>query len=77
LRRQLLKILEADPELAAEVAKLLGSAGPRPVSTANVSGSGAIAQGPGAVAAGAGGVAVGGGVTGDISVGRSKRRTGG
>jgi hypothetical protein len=76
LRRQLLKILEADPELAAEVAKLLDSAR-GPVSNATVSGSGAIAQGLGAVAAGAGGVAVGGSVTGDISVGRPKRRTGG
>lgn len=70
LRRQLLKILEADPELASEVEKLLESGGRGPVTTATVHGSGAIAQGKGAVAAGAGGVAVGGSVTGDISPGR-------
>ena len=76
LRRQLLKILEADPELASEVAKLLDSAGRGPVSSAKVIGSGAIAQGPGAVAAGEGGVAVGGSVTGDISAGSPQRSTG-
>lgn len=74
LRRQLLKILEADPTLAAEVAKILDSAGHGPVSNATVVGDGAIAQGR-AVAAGKGGVAVGGDVTGDISVGSPERRT--
>lgn len=69
LRRQLLKILEADPTLATEVAKLLDSAGRGPAANATVVGDGAIAQGQGAVAAGKGGVAVGGDVTGDISVG--------
>jgi hypothetical protein len=73
LRRQLVKILEADPGLASEVAKLLDSAG-RPYQ-AYLQGSGAIAQGPSAVAAGEGGVAVGGNVTGDISAGRSGRGT--
>jgi hypothetical protein len=59
LRGQLLKILEADPELASEVVKLLESGGRGPVTTATVYGSGAIAQGKGAVAAGAGGQAAG------------------
>jgi hypothetical protein len=73
LRRQLVKILEADPELASEMAKLLGSAGRGPSYQASLHGSGAIAQGPGAVAAGEGGVAVGGRVSGDVSAGRSPR----
>lgn len=69
LRRQLLKLLEADPGLASELAKLLDSAG-----TSNQAynhGSGAIAQGPGAVAAGEGGIAVGGSVTGNVSASRT------
>jgi hypothetical protein len=73
LRRQLVKILEADPELASEVAKLLDSAGRGTSYQAYLQGSGAIAQGPGAVAAGEGGVAVGGSVTGDVSAGRPGR----
>ncbi|HEX9940907.1 MAG TPA: hypothetical protein VGG03_02725 [Thermoanaerobaculia bacterium] len=75
LRRQLVKILEADPDLASEVAKLLDSAGRGTSYQANLHGSGAIAQGPGAVAAGEGGVAVGGSVTGDVSAGRTGRGT--
>ncbi len=71
LRRQLVKILEADPDLAAELAKLLDSAGRGPSYQAALHGSGAIAQGAGAVAAGEGGVAVGGNVTGGVSAGRS------
>lgn len=70
LRRQLLKILEADPDLASELDKLLGSVGRSTSYQATLTGSGAIAQGPGAVAAGAGGVAVGGNVTGRVSAGR-------
>ncbi|HEY2294060.1 MAG TPA: hypothetical protein VGM86_25440 [Thermoanaerobaculia bacterium] len=73
LRRQLVKILEADPDLAAEMAKLLESAGRGPSYQANLYGSGAIAQGAGAVAAGEGGVAVGGNVGGDVSAGRGAR----
>lgn len=59
LRRQLLKLLEADPDLAAELAKLLDSAGPSVSFQAYSQGWGANAQGPGAVAAGAGGQAAG------------------
>lgn len=70
LRRQLVKILEADPDLASELAKLLDSAGRGISYQGTLHGSGAIAQGPGAVAAGEGGVAVGGSVTGDVSAGR-------
>jgi hypothetical protein len=70
LRRQLVKILEADPDLASEVAKLLESAGRGTSYQASLQGSGAIAQGRGAVAAGEGGVAVGGSVTGDVNAGR-------
>lgn len=73
LRRQLVKILEADPDLAAELDKLLESAGRGPSYQATLHGSGAIAQGPGAVAAGEGGVAVGGNVGGDVSAGRRGR----
>lgn len=68
LRRQLLKILEADPSLAAEVARLLDSAGRGPAVHGNV----VSATGQGAVAGG--NVAVGGDVTGDISVGLPPRR---
>ena len=70
LRRQLVKILAADPDLAAELAKLLDSAGRGISYQATLHGSGAIAQGPGAVGAGAGGVAVGGSVAGDVAAGR-------
>lgn len=76
LRRQLVKILEADPDLASELAKLLDSAGRNTTHQAYLQGSGAIAQGSGAVAAGEGGVAVGGSVTGDVSTGRIGRGTG-
>lgn len=72
LRRQLVKILEADPGLASKVAKLLDSAGRGTTYQAYLQGSGAIAQGPGAVAAGEGGIAVGGNVAGDVSAGLKK-----
>jgi hypothetical protein len=75
LRRQLVKILAADPDLAAELAKLLDSAGRGISYQATLHGSGAIAQGPGAVAAGAGGVAMGGSVTGDVSTGKREDRS--
>lgn len=75
LRRQLVKILEADPGLASELAKLLESAGRGTTHQAYLQGSGAIAQGPGAVAAGEGGVAVGGNVRGDVSAGRGEKRS--
>lgn len=71
LRRQLLKILEADPDLALEVQKLLDSAGRGTSYRATLQGSGAIAQGRGAIAVGEGGVAVRGDVTGNVSTGRT------
>src|SRR5262249_23844430 len=74
LRLQLRKILEADPELASELARMVDTPGAKTRYQATLRGSGAIAQGPGAVAAGKGGVAVGGKVQGDLSVGR--RRSG-
>ena len=52
------KILEADSSLASEIAKLLEAAGPKTTYTAELHGSGAIAQ-SGSVAAGAGGTAAG------------------
>jgi hypothetical protein len=58
LRVQLRKILEADPSLAAEIARLLETASPKTTYQAEVHGSGAIAQGK-SVAAGAGGIAAG------------------
>ncbi|HEX6900979.1 MAG TPA: hypothetical protein VF789_14745 [Thermoanaerobaculia bacterium] len=73
LRGHLAKILEADPDLASELKKLLDAAGPSTTHQAYLQGSGAIAQGRGAVAAGEGGVAVGGSVTGEVSAGRGKR----
>jgi hypothetical protein len=73
LRRQLRKILEADPELAAELDRLVDAAQRGPSYQATVHGSGAIAQGPGAVAAGAGGIAVGGNVHGGIQTGGDRR----
>ena len=42
--------------------------------TAQLTGSGAIAQGPGAVAAGQGGVAIGGSVHGNVSLGSGEER---
>jgi hypothetical protein len=75
LRLQLRKILEADPELAAELARMVDAAGPKTTYQAAIHGSGAIAQGPGAVAAGQGGVAVGGSVQGNLLVGGERART--
>jgi len=67
---QLEKILEAHPELAGEVARLLGGeAGVRVA----VTGSGAVAVGQGAVAAGEGGIAVGGDVRGNLSAGSAHK----
>jgi hypothetical protein len=73
LRRQIRKILEADPALASELDQLVKES--KTTNQAAVYGSGAIAQGPGAVAAGAGGVAVGGSVQGDLLVGGEDRAT--
>jgi hypothetical protein len=73
LRRQLKKILTADPQFLKELVQLLEEAQAESSEavhyvTITLRGSGAIAQGPGAVAAGAGGVAVGGTIHGDIIV---------
>jgi hypothetical protein len=63
LRIQLRKILESDPALAAEIAKLVEQAqSTKAAYHAEVHGSGAIAQGKGSVAAGEGGIAAGGDV---------------
>jgi hypothetical protein len=59
LRLQLRKLLEEDASLASELAKLLDAAGHRQTWTAELHGSGAIAQGQGNVVAGAGGIAAG------------------
>lgn len=73
-RFQVKKLLEAEPELAAELARLLGPEAAGASYRAEVHGSGAIAQGPGAAAAGAGGMAFGGGARGirigDVGPGR-------
>jgi len=63
-RLQVRKLLAADPELAEELARLLGPGAGGASYRAEVRGSGAVAQGEGAVAAGAGGVAIGGGASG-------------
>ncbi|HXU34572.1 MAG TPA: hypothetical protein VN851_28685 [Thermoanaerobaculia bacterium] len=66
------QILAADPDLAAEIEKLLQNAGAFH-QEANLHGDGAIAQaGPGgrAVAAGKGGIAIGGDVQGGVRLGR-------
>lgn len=59
LRLQIRKVLEEDASLAAELAKLVEAAGPRQTWSAELHGSGAIAQGQGNVVAGAGGIAAG------------------
>jgi len=66
LNAQIRKILKADESLAAELARLLETAGTKTTYQAYLSGSGAIAQGDGAVAAGQNGIAIGGSVHGDL-----------
>lgn len=65
LEAQLEKILRAEPNLTAELARLLEAAGERTWNQAYLQGIGAIAQ-SGGIAAGAGGVAVRGNVNGGI-----------
>lgn len=72
LRLHLRKLLEADPALASELARMVNAAGREAIYQATVYGSGAVAQGSGAVAAGAGGLAVGGDVKGTIVVSRGR-----
>jgi hypothetical protein len=74
LQYQLEKVLKADPGLAAELERLLASAGALHVYQARLEGDGAIAQGPGAVAAGKGGVAAGGSVSGSTIVTGDRNR---
>ena len=73
LRFQLRKILEAEPDLAAELEQLL-AARPQPFYRAEVHGGGAVALGNHNGVAGAGGVGVGGSVHGNVSVGGRDRR---
>lgn len=63
-RFQVKKLLETEPELAEELARLLGPEAGGVSYRAELHGSGAIAQGAGATAAGAGGIAIGGGAHG-------------
>ena len=60
LRIQLRKILESDPDLAAEIAGLVKEAQAAASYNATVTGGGAVSQGQGNVTAGQGGTAVGG-----------------
>ncbi|HEV7668346.1 MAG TPA: hypothetical protein VGS22_07470 [Thermoanaerobaculia bacterium] len=74
LDTHLRQILAADPELAAEVEKLLQNAGAFH-QEAHLQGDGAIAQagaGGRAVAAGKGGIAIGGDVHGGVRSGRGE-----
>ena len=64
---QLEKILQADPGLQAELAKLLQASGGTQTCQAFLHGDGAIAQG-GSVAAGKGGIAIGGDVEGGVKL---------
>ena len=65
-RVQLKKLLQDDAGFADEVKGLVESTGKQTSYTAEVHGSGAVAQGPGAVAAGEGGIAIGGSVGGNV-----------
>jgi hypothetical protein len=66
-KHQVRKILEADPQLASELAALMAGLHASNLHyEAVLSGSGAIAQGSGAVATGQGGVVVGRDVHGDV-----------
>jgi hypothetical protein len=72
-RKELRKVLEAEPTFAAELARLLDSAQHQVGDTITVSGSGAAAT-KGGVAAGAGGAAVGGDVQGGINIGGPEKK---
>ena len=71
-RKELRKVLEADPAFAVELERLLISAQHQGGDTVINTGSGAVAA-KGSVAAGEGGVAVKGDVHGGITLGRSKK----
>jgi hypothetical protein len=72
-RKELRKLLEAEPVFAAELARLLEGAERQSGDTIMNTGSGAIAT-SGGVAAGAGGVAVKGDVQGGINIGASQKK---
>ena len=65
-------ILQAEPQLLAQLVELLKSTGDTQTFNASNIGDGAVAQGNGAVAAGKNSIAVGGDVTGNITLGRSE-----
>jgi len=70
---QLRNLLEAEPALATELARLLDEAKRQSGGTIINTGSGAVAT-SGSVAAGADGMAVGGDVRGNISIGGSENK---
>jgi hypothetical protein len=72
-RKELRKILEAEPTLAVELARLLEKAQRESSESIIVTGSGAAAT-KDSVAAGAGGVAVRGDVNGGITLGGSEKK---
>jgi hypothetical protein len=72
-RKELRKILEAEPAFKAEFERLLSSAQSQSADTIINIGSGAVTT-KGGVAAGEGGVAVKGDVHGNISLGKSEKK---
>jgi len=65
-------ILQAEPQLLAQLAELLKSAGDTQTYHASNIGDGAVAQGNGAVAAAKNSIAVGGNVTGNVTIGQNR-----
>jgi hypothetical protein len=72
-RKELRKVLEAEPAFAAEFARLLTTAQSQAGDTNIITGSGAVAT-QGGVAAGEGGIAIGGDVHGNVSLGKSDKK---
>jgi hypothetical protein len=72
-RKELRKVLEADPAFAADLERLLNSAQSESGDTSINTGSGAVAT-KGGVAAGAGGAAIRGDVHGNITVGGAEKK---
>ncbi len=82
LAQKLLQALQTHPDLAEQLAAILGSSAAtsqQPDGTASVfyqatvQGNGAIAQGSGSQAAGAGGVSAGSGISGTVMTGHNSR----
>ena len=65
-------ILQAEPQLLAQLAELLKAAGDTQTFNASNVGDGAVAQGNGAVAAAKHAIAVGGNVTGNVTIGQNR-----